>query len=244
MFLSVQTKDTYAGSVNYVQEYAEKQGLEKPEADVREKALRNQELTHENFVPTWIGERTRINQGDARNLPFRDGAADLVVTSPPYMRVLSYTWNNWLRLWWMGKDREAERERLDITQDVEKYRAFMRECLGEMYRVMADESVAVLIVGDVKKSLAAGERTLNTAGYIAEEALNHTSFKVHGVIEDAYEVGNRGYVVFNQLKYAYNKDEKDEKAKVPIDRCLILKKGDPNLSAEPSINWSQEYYKQ
>lgn len=243
MFLSIQTKDTYAGSVNYVREYAEKHDLEKPEADVREKALRNQELAHDDYTPPWIGARTRITQGDARSLPFSGGAADLVVTSPPYMRVLSYTWNNWLRLWWMGKDREAERECLDITQDVEKYRAFMRECLKELYRVMADDSVAILIVGDVKKSLAAGKRTLNTAGYIAEEALYHTDFDVHGVIEDAYEVGNRGYVVFNQLKYDFSEAKKDEKAKVPIDRCLILKKGYPDLSAEPSINWTCEYYK-
>lgn len=243
MYLSVQTKDTYAGSTNYVREYAEKHGLEKPEADVREKALRNQELAQDDFVPPWISSRTRITQRDARNLPFCDGAADLVVTSPPYMQVLSYTWNNWLRLWWMGKDRKAERDKLDITQDVDKYRAFMRECLQEMYRVMKEDSVAVLIVGDVKKSLAAGERTLNTAGYIAEEALNHTGFDVHGVIEDAYDVDNRGYVVFNQLKYDYSEDEKGEKAKVPIDRCLILRKGNPDLSVEPSVDWSREYYK-
>lgn len=159
------------------------------------------------------------------------------------MRVLDYTWNNWIRLWWLNKDRDKERNNLDITQDIEKYRAFMRECLDEMYRVLLPDSIAVLVVGDVKKHLAAGKRTLNTAGYIANEAERYTKFDVYGVVEDAYNIDNRGYVIFNQLKYDYSEDEMDEKAKVPIDRCLILRKGYPEMVNEPEIDWETELYK-
>lgn len=244
MFLSLQTKDTYSGTANYVQEYAEKHDLKKPERDIRPRLKRKHELAQEDYIPPWIASRTTITQSDARDLPFDDGAADLLITSPPYMRVLDYTWNNWIRIWWLNRDREDERNNLDITQDVEKYRTFMRECLDEMYRVLAPDSVAILVVGDVKKNLAAGKRTLNTAGYIAEEAKNHTGFEVHGVIEDAYDIDNRGYVIFNQLKYDYSEDMKGEKSKVPIDRCLILRKGYPDMNYEPEINWEQELYKQ
>lgn len=243
MYLSLQTKDTYSGTANYVREYAEKHDLEKPEVDIRPKALRKQELALKDYVPPWVGDRATITQSDARNLCFKDSSADLIVTSPPYMRVLDYTWNNWLRIWWLGKDRKEERDNLDITQDVEKYRSFMREALQEMYRVLSPDSVAVLIVGDVTKNLAAGKRTLNTAGYIAEEAVEHTGFSVHGVLEDRYDLDNRGYVVFNQLKYDYSEDQKDEKSKVPIDRCLILTKGHPDMCSKLSIDWDSEPYK-
>lgn len=238
MFLSLQTKDTYAGSVDYVREYAEDHNLEKPDADIRSKALRKQEIVSKDSIPANLSDRTRVIQGDARDLDVADESVDLILTSPPYMRVLDYTWNNWIRLWWLDEDRKKERGKLDLTSDVAKYRTFMRECLQEIYRVLSDDGIAVLVVGDVKKNLAAGPRTLNTAGYIAMEALEHTKFNVHEVIEDDYNVENRGYVVFNQLKYDYEEDEKKAKSKAPIDRCLILKKGSPDVSSDPEIDWA------
>lgn len=123
------------------------------------------------------------------------------------MRTLDYTWNNWLRLWWLNDDREAERDCLDITQDTEKYQQFMQECLASIYEVLAPNSVAVLIVGDVQKRLAEGKRTINTAGLIAEIAREATRFDVHGIIDDAYDIDSRAYVVFNQLKYDQDDDE-------------------------------------
>jgi DNA modification methylase len=158
------------------------------------------------------------------------------------MRVLDYTWNNWIRLWWLGEDRKEERGNLDLTSDVSKYRSFMRDCIEEMYRVLDEDGVAVLVVGDVKKNLSGGPEIHNTARYIAEEAVENTGFDVHEVIEDDYNVDNRGYVVFNQLKYNYDREEKEAKSKVPIDRCLVLKKGDPDLPEAPEIDWDAVEY--
>ena len=243
MFLSLQTKDTYAGSVDYVRDYAEDNNLERPEVDIRPKAMRKHEIAQENTVPVDLGDRTNIYQGDARDLAdVDDGEADFILTSPPYMRVLDYTWNNWIRLWWLGDDRRGERDKLDLTSDVEKYRQFMRECLTEMYRVLDDPGIAVLVVGDVKKNLAGGPRTLNTAGHIAAEASEHTDFTVNGVINDSYDIDSRGYVVFNQLKYDWEKGQKEDKAKVPIDRCLLLTKGDPAIPQTPEIDWAEDKF--
>lgn len=242
MFLSLQTKDTYAGSVNYVREYAEDHDLERPDVDIFPKAMRKQEIITKNPIPADFGSRTRVLQGDARNLDVTKGSADLILTSPPYMHVLDYTWNNWIRLWWLNEDRKEERENLDLTSDVSKYRSFMRDCVKEMYRVLSEGGIAVLVVGDVKKNLAGGPEIHNTARYIAEEAVKHTGFEVHEVIEDDYDVDNRGYVVFNQLKYNYDKGEKQNKSKVPIDRCLVLKKGDPDIPDDPVIDWENIEY--
>jgi len=239
MYLSLQTKDTYSGSANYVKEYAEKNGLERPERDIQPNAMRKHELAQEDLVPNWMASQTRITNQDARELPFERESADLILTSPPYMQTLDYTWNNWIRLWWLNQDRKEEQQRLDITQDTAKYRKFMRECLSEMYNVLKPDSVAVLIVGDVTKHLTNRKETLNVAAYIADEAKENTKFDVHTIIDDSYGVDNRSYVVFNRLKY--NHDEADETPE-NIDRCLILKKGDPDLSSEPDIDWEREEY--
>jgi len=240
MFLSLQTKDTYSGTVDYVRKYAEENDLEKPKRDIRRCALKKQSLNLRDPIPhefdSWV------TQSDSRDMAFPDGEVDLVVTSPPYLRVLDYTWNNWIRLWWLDKDKDKERDDLDLTSSISKYRSFMRESLQDLYRVMADDSLAVIVVGDVKKNKASGKELVVTARLIAEEAVEHTGFEVDHVINDAYEVENRGYVVFNQLKYQYDEDEKEDKNAMPIDRCLILKKGDPEVPESVDINWEAELY--
>lgn len=240
MFLSLQTKDTYSGTANYVREYAEKHDLELPERNLRPRAIQKHELAQEDFVPPWISSQTNIKQSDATDLPFKPGTADLIVTSPPYMQTLNYDWNNWIRLWWLNTPREDERDNLVSTQDTEKYRKFMRECLWEMYDVLAPDSVAVLIVGDVRKHLTNRKQILNTAAIIAEEAQQYTDFDVHGIIDDAYGVDNRSYVVFNRLKYDHNGNNEGTET---IDRCLILKKGLPEMDFKPEIDWERELYK-
>jgi DNA modification methylase len=241
MYLSLQTKDTYSGTANYVRDYAEKHDLERPEKDIRPSAIRKQELVHSDEIPRNLSQRTKITQGDSRNLgnKFEPESADLIVSSPPYMQTLDYTWNNWLRLWWLDENRKDERSKLDITQDTEKYRSFMRECLQSMYNVLAPDSAAILIVGDVQKHLTSGKRTLNTAAIIADEAREETDFDIHGIISDAYDLDSRAYVVFNRLKYDHDEDRDDKDA---IDRCLILTKGDPDMNSKPDIDWEAEEY--
>ena len=240
MYLSIQTKDTYSGTANYVEEYAEKNGLERPERDIRPKALRKHRLAQKDFVPPWIGDRSRITRTDSRNLlaEYERESIDLIITSPPYMKTLDYTWNNWIRLWWLKQNRKEEREKLDLTEDTTKYRRFMQQCLSSMYEVLSPNSAAIMIVGDVQKRLANGKQTLNTAAILAEEARESTSFEVHRIISDAYDLDSRAYVVFNQLKYDQDEDEEKD----AIDRCLILTKGKPDLENSPDINWKKEYY--
>lgn len=235
MYLSLQTKDTYSGSVNYVRRYAERHNLERPEKDIRPNAITKHQRAQEDRIPGDLANRTKITQTDVRDLSFPPESVDLIVTSPPYMAKLDYIWDNWLRLWWLGVDREEERDGLDLTQDVTKYRNFISRALNEICRVLKPDSRAVLIVGDVCKRLADGKRTINTARLIADEATKTTGLEPRIVLEDRYDADDRRYVVFNQLKYDYDDAEKEDMAM--IDRCLILEKGDPPEQDSPQIDW-------
>lgn len=48
------------------------------------------------------GPATRTNEGDARNLPLSDAAADLILTSPPYLNAIDYVRCSKFSLVWMG----------------------------------------------------------------------------------------------------------------------------------------------
>lgn len=222
MFLSLSTRDTFSGSIDYVKEYAKKHDLERPEKDIKQSAERKQELVIKDLDGFPNNPKTHIQQADARNTEFPDNSVDLVLTSPPYMRVLDYSWNNWLRLWWLGVDRETEREDLTLTADEGSYRQFVRESLQEMERVMTDDGIAVIVVGDVRKNLTNRIEYINTAYLFAEEALKHTNLIPRQIIDDDYDLNHRNYARTNQLKYDYSPEQKEEKAMSKLDRLLIL----------------------
>ena len=83
----------------------------------------------------------------ARGRPDR---ARLVVTSPPYLRVVKYGYYNWLRTWFLGFDARAIDATLDDAHHREPYLAFLRDVLAGLRPVLTDDAVIVLVIGDVE----------------------------------------------------------------------------------------------
>ena len=229
MFLSAPQKDQTSSTVGYVRRYLEKHGVERPERDIFESVMNKAGRSQLRALP---GARGSVHRADARAVPLADGSVDLIVTSPPYMAVLDYAWNNWLRLWWLGCDRVDEREKLVLSRREDVYRTFMRGALSEMFRVLGPDGVAVIVVGDVK---SAGGRIVNSALLIAEEALA-VGFDASCVIDDVYKLNARSMLVLNSLKWGYDEAAHEAKSSVLIDRCLVLKKGSIRWRW-PDIDW-------
>jgi len=232
-FLSVQTKDTYSGSADYVEKYIEENDLEIPERDVEKCVRKKYQRATEDGIPPF---ESNVALGDARELPFDSESADFVLTSPPYMHMLDYTWNNWIRLWWLNVDRKEERDSLDITADVDKYESFITASLRELFRVLKPDSRAVLVVGDAKKHRSSGTKVVRTGQLIAEAAVK-VGFQLDNVIDDTYDVDKRSYVRFNELKYDNAETDKEDSEDL-IERCIVLNKGSPSTDNTVSVPWS------
>jgi len=232
-FLSVQTKDTYSGSADYVRKYIEENDLEIPNRDVENCARKKYQRATEDGIPKFESE---VTLKDARELPFDSESADFVLTSPPYMHMLDYTWNNWIRLWWLNADRKQERDSLDITADTDKYESFITSSLQEVFRVLKPDSRAVLVVGDAKKHRSSGTKVVRTGQLIAEAAIK-VGFEVDHVIDDTYDVDKRSYVRFNELKYDNAETDKGDSEDL-IERCIILNKGSPSIDNTVSVPWA------
>jgi site-specific DNA-methyltransferase (adenine-specific) len=83
----------------------------------------------------------------ARGRPER---ARLVVTSPPYLRVVKYGYYNWLRTWLLGFDARQIDATLDDAHHREPYLLFLRDVLAGLRPLLADDAVVVLVIGDVE----------------------------------------------------------------------------------------------
>ncbi len=161
-YLSVPMPNTFSMSPNYVAGFIKAHGLTRPKRDAFEILRTKLEKCHQ--VPATRG---KAFFSDARHLRFiRDESVDLIVTSPPYTRVIRYGKFNWIRLWFLGYDpRDVDRS-LFCTSSAKLYQEFMRAVLSEQKRVLRNGSRIVLVLGDVD------EKNGNSMN-LAEMVLNH-----------------------------------------------------------------------
>jgi site-specific DNA-methyltransferase (adenine-specific) len=118
----------------------------------------------------------------ARALPER---ARLVLTSPPYLRVVKYGYYNWLRMWFLGIDPDEVDALLDDAHLLVAYLPFMREVLAGLREWLAADAVVVLVIGDVE--LDRGRRISNGLGLaesVWREAAEPEGYLLAGVALD------------------------------------------------------------
>ncbi len=118
-----------------------------------------------------------------RGLPDR---ARLVVTSPPYLRVVKYGYYNWLRAWLAGLDPQVIDASLDDAHHRAPYLVFLREVLHGLRPVLTDDAVVVLVVGDVETDRGRVIRNgIGLAEAVWEEAAAPEGYAVAGIAFDS-----------------------------------------------------------
>jgi hypothetical protein len=95
--------------------------------------------------------------GPAQATPSISGASvDLVVTSPPFLDVVQYAEDNWLRNWFAGV--EAPPSGLAIHRTENAWTAMVRETLAELARVVRPGGYVAFEVGEVRNGKVLLER--------------------------------------------------------------------------------------
>ncbi len=86
---------------------------------------------------------------DCRDTPeITDGSVQLVVTSPPFLNVVDYALDNWLRCWFCGFN--ANEIPITTLKSVDEWREAMRQVFVELERVLAPGGYTAFEVGEVK----------------------------------------------------------------------------------------------
>ncbi|MDP6112564.1 MAG: DNA methyltransferase [Planctomycetota bacterium] len=73
----------------------------------------------------------------------------LVVTSPPFLDVVNYAGDNWLRCWFCGID--AESVPISICRDIEEWQQTMTRVFVELARILRPGGHVAFEVGEVRK---------------------------------------------------------------------------------------------
>ncbi|GAB4136923.1 MAG: DNA methylase [Planctomycetota bacterium] len=97
-----------------------------------------------------LGAKARICCGPAECTPrIEDGSVALVVTSPPFLDVVQYETDNWLRTWFCGI--ESEGVRITMARTVEAWADAMGPVFAELHRVVRRGGYVAFEVGEVRR---------------------------------------------------------------------------------------------
>jgi hypothetical protein len=191
-YLSELMPNTFSMAPRYVRDFAARTAFASPRRDVFDGLAAKLDRLFRQPPPPIEGIALL---GDARDVaqPAREalrqlGRPDrvrLVVTSPPYLRVVKYGYYNWLRTWFLGFDARQIDATLDDAHHREPYLAFLRDVLAGLRPLLADDAVVVLVIGDVETDR--GRRIKGGVGLAErtwEQAAEPEGYRLAGVALD------------------------------------------------------------
>ncbi|MGH8634416.1 MAG: DNA methyltransferase [Burkholderiales bacterium] len=92
------------------------------------------------------------------------GSVQLTVTSPPFLDVVQYARDNWLRCWFNGLDADAIGARITMSRTVYGWAREMGAVFGELYRVTRPGGWVAFEVGEIRRGEVRLEETVVPLG--------------------------------------------------------------------------------
>jgi hypothetical protein len=99
--------------------------------------------------------------GAAEDSGLPTASVDLVVTSPPFLDVVQYAADNWLRCWFAGIN--AEQVPITIHRKVDQWTAFTAQVLADLARIVRPGGYIAYEVGEVRGGRVELERLVLSA---------------------------------------------------------------------------------
>lgn len=123
-----------------------KRGQVPPRRAIKDIIFKKSRTLFRDRVPT--GGEARLLTGDATNCGLGDASVDLVVTSPPFLDIVQYAADNWLRCWFAGID--AAEVDIAMHKKAEDWTSFTHRVLTDLARVTRSGGHVAYEVGEVR----------------------------------------------------------------------------------------------
>jgi hypothetical protein len=92
-----------------------------------------------------------LERDAAETAEIADESVQLAVTSPPFLDVVQYVRDNWLRCWFNGLDADTIGSRITMCRTVEEWAVAMARVFRELYRVTRPQGWVAFEVGEVRR---------------------------------------------------------------------------------------------
>jgi hypothetical protein len=129
------------------------------------KLLRDCDATARGALRSVADRAVLLNEAARATPVIASGSVSLVVTSPPFLDVVDYAGDNWLRCWFLGLDAQAVH--LTVPKKLGQWQAEMTAVFEELHRVLRDGGHVAFEVGEVRCGTVKLEETVISCGVAA-----------------------------------------------------------------------------
>ncbi|MEM1325764.1 MAG: DNA methyltransferase [Bacteroidota bacterium] len=155
-YLSISMPNTFSMSPDYVRRFVQTKNLNRCYRNVFKTLNEKVERIFQKHSSPEV--ESKVIECDAKQLteskhfhPYKN-KAKLVLTSPPYLGVVNYAKQNWIRSWLLDADPDVTSNKLDDDLTLTDWLKFSDRVIKQLSEFLADDGVAVLVIGDVAKS--------------------------------------------------------------------------------------------
>ncbi len=97
------------------------------------------------------GKRALIFESDAsQTSEISSGCVKLIVTSPPFLNIVNYSEDNWLRCWFNNIDVKELANKITMSKTLEDWSNKMEGVFAELYRVLKKDGMIAFEVGEIR----------------------------------------------------------------------------------------------
>jgi len=99
-----------------------------------------------------VGRRALFLTSDAGRTPeIKSKTVQLTVTSPPFLDIVTYSKDNWLRCWFNSLNDESISSGIKTAKTVDEWSKIMGRVFHELYRITKKDGWVAFEVGEVRK---------------------------------------------------------------------------------------------
>ena len=99
-----------------------------------------------------IGLKAKFFNEDARFISgIKNSSINLTVTSPPFLDIVNYMEDNWLRCWFNNLNAKKMSKQITISRKLEDWEKAMAQIFTELYRITKNGGFVAFEVGEVRK---------------------------------------------------------------------------------------------
>ncbi|HEY6435489.1 MAG TPA: hypothetical protein VIY47_02790, partial [Ignavibacteriaceae bacterium] len=100
----------------------------------------------------FVGSKAKFLNEDARfTSGINNDSVHLTVTSPPFLDIVNYIEDNWLRCWFNNINASKVAQNISITKKIDEWERIMGEVFIELYRITKKGGYVAFEVGEVRK---------------------------------------------------------------------------------------------
>ena len=155
-YLSISMPNTFSMSPDYVRRFVQTKELSREYRNVfnilKEKVKRVFKKHKSPKIESNIFECDAKNLLNSKEVSKYKGKVDLLLTSPPYLGIVNYAKQNWIRSWFLESDPTKISEKLDDDLNINQWVKFVKETAFQFKQMMKPDGVAVFVIGDVARS--------------------------------------------------------------------------------------------